>query len=39
MLLINDILTDENKTISIGDFNKNVLKISLVKEHYLIKVI
>ena len=38
--LNNDILTDENKTISIGDFNKNVLKISFgKKKHYLIKVI
>ena len=38
--LNNDILTDENKTISIEDFNKNVLKISFgKKKHYLIKVI
>ena len=36
----NDILTDENKTISIEDFKKNVLKISFgKKKHYLLKVI
>jgi len=36
----NDILTDENKTISIEDFKKDVLKISFgKKKHYLCKVI
>ena len=36
----NSILTDDNKTIQLSDFKKNVLKISFgKKKHYLIKII
>ncbi len=36
----NDILSDENKIVSIEDFNSKILKISFgKKKHYLIKII